>query len=137
MQQKEITVRDLAAKMQAELCDEKFNVVNLSHYRAGRSLPRARYLTAISRAIGVPVNVLVMPEIEIEKVDNSSAATAVVAPPQFRIEDLHDGHAFLQINERLPWHKVIQVLAALKGLSSEQSEIEDDPSPCLDRLYRD
>src|SRR5260370_31509912 len=62
MDKEGLSVNELARRVQNELSGEKFNPVNLSHYRAGRSLPRPRYLTALSKAFGVSADDLVPPE---------------------------------------------------------------------------
>ncbi len=53
MAAKGLTVTATARLLQERLPDKKFNPVNLSHYRAGRSVPRPRILIALSEILGV------------------------------------------------------------------------------------
>ncbi|MGO9944686.1 MAG: helix-turn-helix domain-containing protein [Rhodoblastus sp.] len=48
-----LTVTETARLLREQLPDKKFNPVNLSHYRAGRSIPRPRILSALSAILGV------------------------------------------------------------------------------------
>ncbi len=99
----------------------KFTAANISHYRQGRSFPRARYLDALSSALGMDKNALVSGQpgfsgAERLKPSSSSVATieAPGASPQFHIED-RGGNAWLQINQQLPWPIAIKILQVLKG----------------------
>ena len=48
------TANETARRVREELGEgAKFTPANISHYRQGRSLPRPRYLEALSRALGV------------------------------------------------------------------------------------
>ena len=53
MADKGLTVTATARLLQERLPGKKFNSVNLSHYRAGRSVPRQRILIALSEILGV------------------------------------------------------------------------------------
>ena len=108
-----LTSKAIADRMQRELDGEKFNVVNLSHYRAGRSLPRTRYLNALSRAVGVSADVLLMSEADVAG-DEPTAANGKGERPAVRIEARSEGEAFLEINLQLPWSRIIRVMRALK-----------------------
>ncbi|MGO9392287.1 helix-turn-helix domain-containing protein [Rhodoblastus sp.] len=48
-----LTVTETARLLQEHLPDKKFNPVNLSHYRVGRSIPRPRILSALGAILGV------------------------------------------------------------------------------------
>lgn len=116
MDEQGLSVTDVAKRMERELPPgERFNAVNLSHYRAGRSLPRPRYLNALSRAFGVSADDLMPPESSLEVQEERSDAAVEQQAPAFRIEDLSDGLAWLQINQRLPWPLVLRILEAMKG----------------------
>ena len=119
MEEQGLSVTELARRMERELSGEKFNAVNLSHYRAGRSLPRPRYLNALSRAFGVPTQDLLPPEEALDVLAAEASDAEERPAPAFRIEDMADGQAWLQINQRLPWPLVLSVLEALKGVKTE------------------
>lgn len=137
MAEKRLSVSSLAKLVQNELPGETFNPVNISHYRAGRSMPRPRILRALTQALGA----------SFEDIAPSAAEDAFRAPPaitdehkvpgdasgsdpdlaqlaggdatgtipSFHLEDLAGGEAWLQINQRLSWSTVIKILQALKG----------------------
>lgn len=107
-----LTPKTIADRMQQELNGEKFNVVNLSHYRAGRSFPRPRYLHALSRAVGVPADALLMSEGDAPQAE--AEWTGRADRPAVRIEARSDSEAFLEINLQLPWRRIIRVMRALK-----------------------
>ncbi|WP_296712642.1 helix-turn-helix domain-containing protein [Rhodoblastus sp.] len=138
MAEKQLSVSSLAKLVQNELPGEAFNPVNISHYRAGRSMPRPRILRALTQALGASFADIAPsaaedafrtpPAITGEQkvpVDDAGAdpdlallaandATAG-AIPSFHLEDLAGGEAWLQINQRLSWSTVIKILQALKG----------------------
>jgi transcriptional regulator with XRE-family HTH domain len=138
MAEKQLSVSSLAKLVQNELPGETFNPVNISHYRAGRSMPRPRILRALTQALGasfadiapsaaedafrtppaitgeqkVPVDdVGVDPDLALLAANDATAG----AIPSFHLEDLAGGEAWLQINQRLSWSTVIKILQALKG----------------------
>ena len=119
MDEQGLSVTEIARRMEKELSGEKFNPVNLSHYKAGRSLPRPRYLNALSRAFGVSSEELLPPEGALELLDIEPLGVSDPQAPAFRIEDLSDGLAWLQINQKLPWPLVLRILDALKGDKAE------------------
>ena len=54
MQERGLTANETARRVREALGEgAKFTPANISHYRQGRSLPRPRYLAALSRALGV------------------------------------------------------------------------------------
>jgi transcriptional regulator with XRE-family HTH domain len=136
MVEKRLSVSSLSMLVQNELPGEKFNPVNISHYRAGRSMPRPRILQALTRALSVEMDDLapaakaestpVAPEFDDGKKTSGSSgpeiSAALATPteaqgavPSFHLEDLEEGEAWLQINQRLSWTTVIKILQALKG----------------------
>lgn len=114
-----LSINELARRIQSELPGEKFNAVNLFHYRAGRSVPRPRYLIALSKAVGVALEDLLPSDETIEATQSEPDGLLAEPVPAFYIEDLSDGQAWLQINQRLPWPSVIKILQALKGGSAD------------------
>ena len=120
MDEQGLSITDLARRMEGELTGERFNPVNLSHYKAGRSLPRPRYLNALSRVLGVTPQELVpadiaLPESEPEVFSVDDHRPPVRDLPSFRLEDVSNGMAWLQINQKLPWPVVLRILELLKG----------------------
>lgn len=115
MEEQGLSVAELTKRMEQQLPGEKFNPVNLSHYKAGRSMPRPRYLSALSRAFGVEPKELLPPGESQEASESENAGGGHNAGPAVRIEDLSDGQAWLQINQKLPWPLVLRILDALKG----------------------
>ena len=99
----------------------KFTPANISHYRQGRSLPRPRYLEALSRALGVNKGELLTEASPARAGDSQQHTPPSSAPielpdgsPSFHIED-RGGNAWLQINQQLPWPMAIKILEVLKG----------------------
>jgi transcriptional regulator with XRE-family HTH domain len=138
MAEKRLSVSSLAKLVQNELPGETFNPVNISHYRAGRSMPRPRILRALTQALGASFEDIAPatadeafrapPAIASEQKvpidgpgtdpDLALLAGNDMAPgaiPSFHLEDLAGGEAWLQINQRLSWSTVIKILQALKG----------------------
>ena len=137
MDRKGLTVAAAAKLVQERLPGSSFNSANISHYRAGRSLPRPSVIKALSAVLEVDPEDLVPSRASDvvttadSKVENAprladgspSASTSASAPagtsldsiPEFRIAELPGGEALLQINQRLPWPTVIRILQALKG----------------------
>jgi transcriptional regulator with XRE-family HTH domain len=129
MQERGWTVNETARRVREELGEgAKFTPANISHYRQGRSIPRPRYLAALSRALGVDQGEL-LTEASAPHVANSShkpgeplAGIEIRAgSPSFHIED-RGGNAWLQINQQLPWPIAIQILQVLKGGMSESGK---------------
>jgi transcriptional regulator with XRE-family HTH domain len=134
---KAITVTALAKAVQQQVPGGKFNQVNISHYRSGRSLPRAQIMKALAEALGVDIEelapssgsiVMSSPEpspsekgLPIPDVRGSSAPEADVgdqassAAPAFYVKDMEKGQAWIQINQRLSWQTVIKLLRVLNG----------------------
>ena len=99
----------------------KFTPANISHYRQGRSLPRPRYLEALSRALGVNKGEPLTEASPARAGDSQQHTPTSSAPiqlpdgsPSFHIED-RGGNAWLQINQQLPWPTAIKILEVLKG----------------------
>jgi transcriptional regulator with XRE-family HTH domain len=137
MDEKGLSVSVAARLVQEQLPGLSFNAANISHYRAGRSMPRPIVLKALSAVLEVDPEEL-SPSLEAggktaagkkaspqkqAKADPRSE-TSVALPekggpnnnvPQFHITDLPDGEALLQINQKLSWSTVIRILQVLKG----------------------
>ena len=127
MDERRLLASDLALRMRDALKGEKFNAVNLAHYRAGRSLPRPRYLFALSRALDVPVDLLTRAKND-QLTGDSKGRDAASEKPALRIEQLEDGSALFQLNQRLPWPTVLEVMAALKDCAIIEDHIVEAES---------
>jgi transcriptional regulator with XRE-family HTH domain len=94
----------------------KFTPANISHYRQGRSLPRPRYLEALSRALGLTKGELLTEASPAQQHTPLSSAPIELpnGSPSFHIED-RGGNAWLQINQQLPWPMALKILEVLKG----------------------
>jgi transcriptional regulator with XRE-family HTH domain len=127
MVEKKLSVSELARLIQQHLPDEKFNSVNISHYRSGRSLPRPRILRALNLALGQDIDVgLAGASPKSESPRNASSFTGTIRGddvtsgaetpnlPSFRLQDLEGGEAWIQINQRLSWPTIIKLLQVLK-----------------------
>ena len=121
------TMGETARRVREQLGEgAKFTPANISHYTRGRSIPRLRYLDALSAVLGIdkmelmgqdnsPIRVnghgkhAAGPTQEVESVSPSHAAA-----PALHIED-RGKEAWLQINQQVPWPVALKVLEALKG----------------------
>jgi hypothetical protein len=139
MADKDLTVTATAKLVQERLAGEPFNAVNITHYRAGRSLPRPRILRALSDALGVdPQDLAPFPAAGADKVQaaidgeviseaspkagrKNIADEALGSIPAFNLQDMMGGDAWLQINQRLSWPTVIKILQVLKGEDAEST----------------
>ena len=142
MDQKGMSGAAAAKLVQERLPSGSFDAANISHYRAGRSLPRPTVLKALSAVLDVDpedlapsqvsevVALAILDDDEGPVVgalpDDQSSAAASNGPslnsiPKFHIKDLPGGEALLQINQRLSWPTVIRILQALKGEDSNQA----------------
>ncbi|MDR3449369.1 MAG: helix-turn-helix domain-containing protein [Alphaproteobacteria bacterium] len=137
MAEKGLTVTVLGKLIQEQLPEKSFNPVNISHYRSGRSLPRPPIMKALAHALDVNSDELApplenhaeaQPPMRGKKIamESSVAAETLLhsaallqkdpgSSPSFHLEDLSDGEAWIQINQRLSWNMVLKLLQVLKG----------------------
>jgi transcriptional regulator with XRE-family HTH domain len=143
MDEKGLSVAAASKQVLERLPGGSFNPGNISHYRAGRSLPRPSVLEALSAVLDVdpedlaPSQVSEVGALALLDEDDDAGLVAVArhedstvasnglslsSIPEFEIKDLPGGEALLQINQRLSWTTVIRILQALKGeISTEVS----------------
>jgi transcriptional regulator with XRE-family HTH domain len=151
MEEKGLSVATAARLVQQQLPGGSFNSANISHYRAGRSLPRPDVLKALSAVLNVEPEELAPSKVNGQvghsngmmglaivddgnresgahdsdsSVSSSAGAAnglALGSVPEFNITDLAGGEALLQINQRLSWSTVIRILQALKGDDSNKA----------------
>ena len=126
MEERGLTAGETARRMRERLGgDAKFTPANISHYRFGRSLPRPRYLDALSAVLGVDKEEL-FSDAHPHKTGRATAGESSSqtpshdgheTPPSLNVVD-RGGSVWLQINQQLPWPVAIQILHALKGEAS-------------------
>jgi hypothetical protein len=113
-----------------QLPGNSFNSANISHYRAGRSVPRPNVLRALSAVLDVdPEELAPRQEREEDASFKVRAANGIknvvsmvprkknseTAPvPHFHITELQNGEALLQINQKLSWETALRILQLLK-----------------------
>jgi transcriptional regulator with XRE-family HTH domain len=127
MAEKKLSVSELARLIQQHMPDEKFNSVNISHYRSGRSFPRPRIMRALNLALGENIDTALpeassktqIPDRKSSFVgagsgDDGKGAVEMPKLPAFRLQDMEGGEAWIQINQRLSWTTVIKLLQVLK-----------------------
>jgi transcriptional regulator with XRE-family HTH domain len=136
MDQRGLSVSATAGLVREQLRGRLLNVANISHYRAGRSMPRPNVLRALSIVLDVEPAELTStragsietpPHIDIVVKDWKSGGSSISASigatpkddsstmtPRFDITDLPGGEALLQINQKLPWLTAIRILQVLK-----------------------
>jgi transcriptional regulator with XRE-family HTH domain len=107
--------------------DEKFGRAHVWGYVQGRSLPKLRYLEALSLALEVAPDELVPPESETtraarelasphERFSLASADNHSAKQPNemIHLRDQGDGTARLEIAQRVPWETAIEILKLLR-----------------------
>lgn len=98
---------ELAREAAKHMPNKKFSRDNVSKYIRGRFLPNAKHLDALSKALGVDRSDL-LPE--------GSSPSASESSPPLDVRDAGNGeHAWLHVNQRVPWPVALKVLSILKG----------------------
>lgn len=109
---------------------DKFSRAHLWQYLQGKSLPRDRYLRALSRALDL------RPEDLVPGTPPPSRRSRAAAKPQHaatektkpvgsdapgivHIRDYGDGTALVQISERVQWEMALAIIELLKGSSDD------------------
>jgi transcriptional regulator with XRE-family HTH domain len=129
-----LTNAEAARRVRQHLGDgERFSDANLIHYRSGRSVPRLRYLEALSMALDVKPEELItrgtdpLPEPVAIVQDNLGAAEDAPAPAgplksdpaavarSFVVVEDHGSEVHLRLDQRVSWPVALQILGAVKG----------------------
>jgi transcriptional regulator with XRE-family HTH domain len=145
MEQRGLSIAETARRVRQHLHDgEGFTDTNLVHYRQGRSMPRPRYLEALSRALDVEPTELTTfdqtagtaPGVRVRRPRRRRSRQALsAAAPEDRqavpsptaamlghgsvvIEDFGD-EVHLKIDQRLPWTVALHILQVIKGSRGE------------------
>jgi transcriptional regulator with XRE-family HTH domain len=121
------TMGETAKRVREQLGEgAKFTPANISHYTRGRSIPRLRYLDALSAVLGIDKRELMGQDNSPIRIngDGKDAAVRVqevrlvsqsdAAAPALHIED-RGKEAWLQINQQVSWPVALKILEALKG----------------------
>jgi transcriptional regulator with XRE-family HTH domain len=105
--------------------DEKFGRAHVWQYVQGKSLPRLKYLEALSSALQVKMDELVPPDILPGYSLEEQASNRSAAPEQpsgqrgefVHVRDYGDGSALLEIHQRVSWETALAILQTLKASS--------------------
>jgi transcriptional regulator with XRE-family HTH domain len=107
--------------------DDKFGRAHVWQYVQGKSLPRLKYLEALSAALQVKVDELVpadiLPAYSNGEQQLQAARPAVDQLPSgqrnefVHVRDYGDGSALLEIHQRVSWETALAVLQVLKSSS--------------------
>jgi transcriptional regulator with XRE-family HTH domain len=152
MRQGGLTIAETARRVRQHLGDDKgFSDANLVHYRQGRSVPRLRYLEALSLALGISQSDLIsvdpasqpgsanhteegsvrsrrsrVQEHALARPaanDSSPPAQPLVTHVAVAIED-HGDEAHVRIDQRVPWPVALQILRVVKGTETAKASKE-------------
>jgi hypothetical protein len=137
MDEKGMSVTTAARLVKEQLPGASFNSANISHYRAGRSVPRPNVLRALSAILDVDPEELSPEQAPRDQsarrpktASNSKTEAALIEPkkdptsariPHFHITEMHNGEALLQINQKLSWATAIKILKLLKIENSDDT----------------
>jgi transcriptional regulator with XRE-family HTH domain len=112
------TARQTASVLGA---DAKFSRSHLWHYLHARALPRARYRAALSHALEVRPDDL-LPSKSPRRVEALSGTL-----PGIRAQDQGDGTVYLEVSQRVPWRRALEVMRLL-NLPYDECRSDHDPS---------
>jgi transcriptional regulator with XRE-family HTH domain len=139
MKQRGLSIAETARQMRQHLpAGEGFTAANLTHYRQGRSVPRPKYLEALSRVLEVDPSALIREgastggQPRAGAVARSGSSQAKARKADARIQDGHTAESttppadavviadygdevHIRIDQRLPWSVGLRILQALKG----------------------
>lgn len=107
---------------------DKFGRAHIWHYLRGRTLPRSRYLLALSRALEVDPSELLpdrtVPLYEPTRPSLAGGPSGAPANDQadlVHVRDFGDGTAMLEVHKRMPWETALEVVQILKASSRRES----------------
>ena len=107
---------------------DKFGRAHIWHYLRGRTLPRSRYLLALSRALEVEPSEL-LPDRSVPLYDpertsvpgGPAGASSNDRADLVHVRDFGDGTAMLEVHKRLPWETALEVVQILKASGRRDS----------------
>ena len=104
---------DLARRAQAAADasegDIRIGPDSISHYMNGRYMPSPSHLNILATALGVDV---------LELLPTKGALGVPEAGeslPPIGVQDLNNGHAWLRVNQAVPWPLAVKILGLLRG----------------------
>ena len=146
MNQRGLSIAETARQMRQHLpAGEGFTATNLTHYRQGRSVPRPKYLEALSRVLEVDPSALT-PEgtntggqsrasaesrsgglqAKARKADariqDSQKTESTTSPADAVVIADYGDEVHIRIDQRLPWSVGLRILQALKAHRSGEPE---------------
>jgi transcriptional regulator with XRE-family HTH domain len=107
---------------------EQISDAHMWHYLRG-SVPRARYLEALSQALDVSSQELVPSaqpiELAVIDIPSTRSAAQTITPPAaspvaLQVRDLKNGSARIEICDEVPWSTAIEILRLLNGSGGRQ-----------------
>ncbi|KAB1069568.1 hypothetical protein [Methylobacterium planeticum] len=120
MRERNLTAADLSRAIQAEI--PAFSPGNISHYLAGRSLPRNHVLKVLSQMLEVDLQDYALLDRKPLRVASRAAegtekgeVPKLAALAALAVSDAGDGQALVQINQTVPWPIALQILQIFKG----------------------
>ena len=96
--------------------DAKFGRAHVWHYLHGKAVPRARQLNALSKALDVGPEDLLGSHPSGQAEERPVAYRGIV-----RAHDQGNGTVFLEISQRLPWARALEILRVLQSSDSSDS----------------
>jgi hypothetical protein len=126
---------------------EHLSHAHMWHYLHARSIPRSRYLSALSRALEINPEDLVRDVTRVSKEANSDPATTLLNAElsfggtsrnraQVQVRNGKDGTAVLQISDEVPWAMALQILQLLKDNPRLSPAAMDEVTPNNDSELR-
>ncbi|MFD0934615.1 helix-turn-helix domain-containing protein [Methylobacterium trifolii] len=113
MRNKGLSAADLSRAIQKEI--PAFSPGNISHYLAGRSIPRTQVLNVISQMLDVGLQEYTLMERKLSRISYSEETDSLGNLSALSVSDAGDGQAFVQINQTVPWSIAIEILKIFRG----------------------
>lgn len=107
-----INQSELARRAAKFIPDGKFGRDNVSNYVRGISLPRPIHLATIAKVFDCSPDDL-LPCHGVARADD-------IAPP-FDMRDAGDGHAWIRVNQALPWPVALEIARLLSGVAKPKA----------------
>jgi hypothetical protein len=119
MANQKLSGAELARLVQAHLPEGvHFTPSNISHYRAGRSVPRALVREVIEKIVSGEAARKSQPNGAAESQAHEQRQGNIVAGEKIQLEDLGSGRARIVIDQQLPWAEALELIKRLKLGSS-------------------
>jgi transcriptional regulator with XRE-family HTH domain len=79
---------------------------SISHYMNGRYMPSPTHVNIIAKALDIDV---------LELLPAKGVPEAGESLPPIGVQDLNNGHAWLRVNQAVPWPVAVKILSLLRG----------------------